>query len=202
MKKSPLFYLSGLILICFLSFTDAEAFKVNKTSSGKLIKWNVPQETYRINASGGPPGSIAAIRRSAATWTNVTGSSFIFIYGGTTTNTAHGTNNGKNLVNFGKLPLGTLAENVFWYNPTTGRMYDSDLEFNTSYQWATTGAAGYYDVQGIGTHEMGHSLSLADLYGSGDTAKTMYGYSSEGETKKRTLTSDDINGINYLYPSF
>ncbi len=200
MKKFPLFCLSGLILICFLSLTDAQAFKVNRTGSGKPIKWNVPREAYRINASGGPSGSIAAIRRSAATWTNVAGSPFVFVYGGTATSTAHGTNDGINLVNFGSLAQGTLAENVFWYNPTTGRLYDSDLEFNTSYQWATTGAAGYFDVQDIGTHELGHSLSLADLYGSADTAKTMYGYSSDGEKKKRTLTSDDIHGIMYLYP--
>jgi len=43
-------------------------------------------------------------------------------------------------------------------------------------------------------------LSLGDLYGSGDTEKTMYGYSSPGETKKRTLHQDDIDGICYIYP--
>ncbi|GLI34281.1 matrixin family metalloprotease [Desulforhabdus amnigena] len=200
MKKFPLFLFSGLILFCFLSSTDAGAFEASKTDSGKLIKWAFPQETYRINASGGPSGSIKAIRRSAATWTNVTGSSFIFIYGGKTTSTAYGINDGENLMNFGKLPLGTLAENYNWYNPITGRVYDSDIKFNTRYKWATTGVAGYYDVQNIATHEMGHSLSLADLYGPGDTAKTMYGYSSESEIKKRSLTRDDINGIKYLYP--
>lgn len=29
--------------------------------------------------------------------------------------------------------------------------------------------------------------------------ETMYGYASEGETKKRTLNSGDIQGINNLY---
>lgn len=43
-------------------------------------------------------------------------------------------------------------------------------------------------------------MSLGDLYGSGDTEKTMYGYASLGETKKRTLHQDDIDGISYIYP--
>ena len=46
---------------------------------------------------------------------------------------------------------------------------------------------------------LGHSLSLADLYGAADSEKTMYGYSATGETKQRTLDQDDINGIIYLY---
>ena len=52
----------------------------------------------------------------------------------------------------------------------------------------------------MGTHELGHSLSLGDLYNSADADKTMYGYASSGETKKRTLHQDDIDGITYLYP--
>jgi hypothetical protein len=56
------------------------------------------------------------------------------------------------------------------------------------------------DVANIATHELGHTLVLADLYGGGDTEKTMYGYASAGETKKRTLHSDDIAGIRYLFP--
>ena len=198
MKTFPLVCLFALILLSMFC-NDAKAFEVSRTDSGRVIKWSVPQESYHINGSGGPSGCIHAIRRAAATWTNVTGSPFVFSYAGTTVNSAHGSDDGVNLVNFGKLQLGTLAENAYWYNPTTGRMLDSDLMFNTRYRWATTVAAGYYDVQNIATHELGHSLSLEDLYGPNDTAKTMYGWAASGETKKRTLTADDINGITYLY---
>ncbi|MBT8363237.1 MAG: hypothetical protein KJP23_00930, partial [Deltaproteobacteria bacterium] len=44
-------------------------------------------------------------------------------------------------------------------------------------------------------------LALADLYNSSDSEKTMYGTIQEGETKKRSLHQDDINGIRYLYPT-
>ena len=81
------------------------------------------------------------------------------------------------------------------------RILECDIEFQDYYTWSSTGEAGKYDVQNIGTHEFGHTLNLGDLYGSGDTEKAMYGYSSAGETKKRTLHQDDIDGICYIYPA-
>jgi hypothetical protein len=72
--------------------------------------------------------------------------------------------------------------------------------FNTCYSWSASGEAGKIDVQNVATHELGHWLTLLDLCGGGDSDKTMYGYTYAGETKKRTLDSDDIAGINYIYP--
>ena len=57
------------------------------------------------------------------------------------------------------------------------------------------------DIWNIATHESGHSLCLGDLYGGGDSAKTMYGYASNCDTHARTLHSDDINGIIAIYGS-
>ncbi len=77
---------------------------------------------------------------------------------------------------------------------------DCRVRFNTSWGWSTSGEAGKLDVQNIATHELGHWLLLGDLYGAGDTEKTMYGSTAYGETKKRTLESDDIAGVRHLYP--
>jgi hypothetical protein len=55
-------------------------------------------------------------------------------------------------------------------------------------------------VRNVATHEFGHFLTLGDLNGGGDTEKTMYYNVATGETKKQTLETDDINGINYIYP--
>ena len=57
------------------------------------------------------------------------------------------------------------------------------------------------DVQNIVTHEFGHGWGLADLYDTSCSEETMYGYSEEGETKKRTLNDGDIAGIQELYGS-
>ncbi|MBI5473736.1 MAG: hypothetical protein HY961_15465 [Ignavibacteriae bacterium] len=45
-----------------------------------------------------------------------------------------------------------------------------------------------------------NKLSLQDLYGGADAAKTMYGYSSTNQTSKRTLETEDIAGCISLQP--
>lgn len=81
-----------------------------------------------------------------------------------------------------------------------GVILDCDITFNTYYSWSTSGGSTSFDVQSVVTHELGHWLKLNDLYGGSDTEKTMYGYISLGETKKRSLDTDDLNGINTIYP--
>lgn len=191
-----------LFIFLLIPFSKAAAFEVNKTNSGLDIKWSVPNETYYINEAGGPAGSLAAIQAGTQTWADVSTSSFTFIYGGTTTSTAYGINDGINIILFGSMgTTGTLARNYIWYNPATGEISDTDIKFNTDYPWATDGSVTAYDVQNVATHELGHSLSLSDLYNDSEIEETMYGYSYKGETKQRTLTQDDINGITYLYAS-
>ncbi len=93
-------------------------------------------------------------------------------------------------------PLAVTARTPLSGNPIT----DMDTTFNTSYPWSTSGGSSAYDVQNVATHELGHWLRLLDLYGSGDTEATMYYSVSTGEIKKRSLETDDLDGINYIYP--
>jgi len=197
-------HIAGCIsIIIFLSvwFSSASAYLVTKTTGGADVKWFTPSATYLVNPTGGPANTLSAIQASMQTWTDVIPSVFTFVYGGTSSSTSCANYNGINLVCFGSMGLtGTLAQNSFWYYTVSGQIIESDVKFNTDYLWATDGSASAYDVQNVGTHEFGHSLSLADLYNTGDSEKTMYGYAATGETKKRSLDQDDINGISYLYP--
>jgi predicted Zn-dependent protease len=84
--------------------------------------------------------------------------------------------------------------------PPSGQFTDIDTVFNTYYPWSTSGGANALDVQNIATHELGHWLVLWDLTGDSNKEKTMYYQTDYGETKKRTLETDDLNGINYIYP--
>ena len=145
--------------------------------------------------------TLSAIQSAMQTWTNVIASSFEFIYGGDTSSSC-GYRDDVNRICFASMgSTGTVAKSSIWYDLNTGQILETDLKFNTDYAFKTDGATDAYDVQDIATHEFGHSLGLADLYGSSDSDKTMYGYSAMGETKKRTLTQDDMDGITYLYPS-
>ena len=136
------------------------------------------------------------------TWTDVSTSPFNFNYGGTTSSTAYGIMDGTNIICFGTITTtGTVGQNTIGIIQLHGQLIDSDISFNTYYSWVTDGSIKGYDVQNVATHELGHSLNLADLYSIADTEKTMYGSTEYGETKRRTLEQDDIDGITYLYPS-
>jgi hypothetical protein len=62
--------------------------------------------------------------------------------------------------------------------------------------WSTSGDSTKFDVQNIATHEFGHWSYLGH---STNTEATMYKYSEVGEIKKRSLHSDDLAGLVYLY---
>ncbi|MEI8205713.1 MAG: InlB B-repeat-containing protein [Kiritimatiellales bacterium] len=193
-----------LLLLCLFPLA-AHPFEVTKTSTGAEIKWTVRSVSIRINSIGAPVGTGTAIQSAMNTWSTVAGSDFDFVYAGTTTLSGAVYDDRKNVCSFGDLGTGgTIAQNTFWFNDTTGAISASDIVFNTNYAWSVTGEVGKMDVQNIATHELGHSLSLDDLYNSGDSLKTMYGYASYGETKKQSLETDDIAGIIYLYsaPSY
>jgi len=197
------FFLAAALIVSvsFLSAEHSKAYVVNTTDSGTEISWDTTLVGYQINPSGGPSGSIAAIQASMQAWSDVSTSSFTFAYDGQTTSSDHGFLDFTNVITFGEISdPSVLAENAYWYL-TTGEMIDSDIMFNTNQPWDTTGTSDAYDVQNVGTHELGHSLSLGHVGGPSGTEKTMYPYASLGETKKRTLDQDDIDGITFLYPS-
>jgi hypothetical protein len=88
-----------------------------------------------------------------------------------------------------------------WGGPPPGReivewdqVYD-DVDFD----WSSSGEPGKMDFENIATHELGHSVGLADLYESACSEETMFGYAGNGETKKQTLEAGDIQGALELY---
>lgn len=165
-------------------------------------------ENYVINpncvdASAGDAASqITQIQNGVAAWNNA-GAAFEFTYGGQSSQAAVQYNN-VNLIFFSTSPPdggGYVAAVFYWANGNN--MLECDLVFNDlNYTWWNgSGSCGgnKMDIWNIATHELGHWLCLADLYGYGDSEKTMYGYVDYCETKKRTLHSDDIAGITAIY---
>jgi hypothetical protein len=86
---------------------------------------------------------------------------------------------------------------------------DTDIEFNGAYFEFGTAESGdtdnLVDLQTVITHEIGHTVGLADLYDTQYEDSTMYGldiHENDGtvSTDKRDLHQDDMDGLCTIYP--
>lgn len=86
----------------------------------------------------------------------------------------------------------------FGGKPSSRMIVEFDIMLDTDYNWGDADVDPLLmDVQNIVTHELGHGIGLADIYYC--ELETMYGYSYEGDTEKRTLFEGDIAGLQKLY---
>lgn len=99
-------------------------------------------------------------------------------------------------------PDDAIAVTVVWHDTDTGVIYDADMLLNEQMgPFVNCGVAcapteTHFDLRNVVTHEAGHFLGLAH---SADVAATMYFRADVGETLKRTLAQDDIDGICDIY---
>jgi hypothetical protein len=95
----------------------------------------------------------------------------------------------------------TLALTTTTYNALTGEILDGDIEFNTAnLAFAVLPAVGGsgHDLENTAVHEVGHFVGIAH---SLVADATMWGSAPPGETAKRSLHADDINGVVFKYPA-
>lgn len=111
----------------------------------------------------------------------------------------------KNEIYFGDIPNpGVIAATTVWgifSGPPQGRrLVEFDAIFDDpDFVWGdATSNPSLMDYQNIATHEFGHAAGMGHPANT-CTEETMYAYSTEGETKKRTLNIGDIEGIKKLY---
>ena len=100
----------------------------------------------------------------------------------------------------GFFPLGsaTVALTPALFNGS-GRILDADILFNgRGFDFSTSKQPGFFDVQDVGTHELGHFLGL-DHTGWGGA--TMYPFVSQNQILQRSLGLDDSGGMRDAYPS-
>ncbi len=191
-------------LVCGLPDADSFAL-IGKTG------WKLPSSwTYYINSGSMPSsinGSLAEIAaQSFKSWTDVANVTISNV--GTTTVGRKGFD-GKNIITWGTASGSALAVTYTWYYTSTGEVAEVDTIMNKKFTWTwsdpdvwTDPACAYsnsYDAQNILTHELGHWFGLNDHYTADYANATMFGYGSKQETKKDTLTTGDIYGIQAIY---
>jgi hypothetical protein len=79
-------------------------------------------------------------------------------------------------------------------------VFDADIAFNPHAQFSTSTPAlpNEFDLQSVATHEFGHALGLDH---SGIAHAVMFPAGDTGESQQRTLSTDDLIAISFLYPS-
>jgi hypothetical protein len=94
---------------------------------------------------------------------------------------------------------GAIAITTTQFSPTTGEIYDSDVELNSEANTFTTDLALVQtDLPSVVQHESGHFLGLA--HSLVDTATMFATLPSPPDVSFRTLDQDDIDAICSAYP--
>lgn len=95
-------------------------------------------------------------------------------------------------------PNDTLAKTTVTFDHETGEILDADIEVNHAYNELTVHDDNVvYDLRSIMTHEIGHFIGLDH---TPDTEATMFAAYDEGDTKQRTLETDDVDAACEVYP--
>ena len=177
-------------------------------STGKLtVKWKFNDEGRRKLRA--PDGLLeSAVEAGMAEW-HKWNSNVNFAYGGTTTALfgARGRDgscdDGTNVIGWARMDRDIIAQVITCLDSSGRRVVDTDLALNITQHWEDVqgepDSRHTFDIRSIVTHELGHVLSLADLYSGDAVYMTMMGNARYGETRKRTLGLGDIIGVQTAY---
>lgn len=207
-----------LVCVEFTHYADgtvvAESYSVS-TGAGYALKDYMVVEpwSFMINTSGAntdlSSGQIySAIEAGMREW-NSNMSQPKFSMNNTTTSLVAGVQDYNNVISFGKLDSGVLARTTAWYDkdfklpegyPATYLAVEADIVFNNQTFWTDVSAGGNgYDMQSLATHELGHTLGLADVYNTNYAYATMYGLGYANDIAARSLASPDLQGLSQYY---
>ncbi|MDO8509139.1 MAG: hypothetical protein Q7S27_05650 [Nanoarchaeota archaeon] len=177
-----------------------------KTACYVLIgaKWPTLSVNYVINPAN--PQSLSesfitsTLSSSAEKWDNATSKELFNNSYQVDYNTQPGVRDSKNTLGFGNYgDNNVIAVTSLWVS-NTGAIVEADVLFNTLYTWGDASIdPSLMDLDNIGTHELGHTVGMGDVYNSACLSVTMFGYSGTGDIEKRTLESADITGLRKIY---
>ena len=195
--------LSFIVLAIILAFPNvAYGYTQKYTSGGRLVSWKRSQvdiTVVRTDNCSCPSRTevISSLERSAATWNEIPAAPHINI----TENSDSpewGIDgiNGVYLVQDWPFSFRALAVTLTTYNDDTGELIDTDIIINGEMRFGLSGERNRYDLDTVLTHELGHVLGLdeSDVRGA-----TMFPDTRRGETDRRQLSTDDVDGILSLY---
>jgi hypothetical protein len=173
-----------------------------------VINYKYNDANRRVLRAPEPAETRGAIHAAAATWRHWNSNIVMRDTGDTTARFGalgrDGTcADGNNVITWGRVDdPDAVGMAGMCLDKTRHVIRDADIALNISYWWSLgpNPRRATYDVQEIVTHEMGHWLSLLDIYAGGGQNQTMFGSADPNETRKRTLGLGDVRGLQRAYP--
>ena len=223
-RRSGAFALVAVWSIVFAHAQPAFAyfkFGVNVNGTTVALHWASTPVRYFLNdrgANGVTPSQFqTAVSRAFSTWEAVPTASVSYQFVGFTS-AAPGEEDGLSTLGFLNRPDldRVLATTSFVIDNSTGALVESDIFFNSAFDWSTAeaGESGRFDIQSTALHEIGHfnglghsALGETELREGGgrrvlasDAVMFPIAYGA-GTIAGRTLRADDIAGLSDIYPS-
>lgn len=195
-----IFLIAALI---FLIPNAAYAYTQKYTSTGRLVRWSrspIELTVVRVDNCRSCPDEtevFGSLQRAASTWNEIPTSPNINIIerSGNPEWDIDGVN-GVYLVRDWPFSFRALAITLTSYNENTGELIDTDVIINGEMLFGFSGERNRYDLDTVLTHELGHVLGLDE---SSVPGATMFPNTRKGETDRRELSTDDVDGIMSLY---
>jgi len=214
---------TSVLAACVLAPSLASGFELRHAPDGKEVRWGSSSVAFVIDPTveSGVKGGSAAVADAIAAWSQTGGGPSLSSTVGP--GGAQPTYDGQNSIILMKdfEPAGhALAVTVSTIDDSTGDLVDTDIVINGAHRFsvlpagatdpgatpmANEGAGGdevvrdAFDLQHVAAHEVGHALGLADV--QGDSSVLMYAMTAPGSAANRAPTSDDVAGIETLYPA-
>ena len=190
--------------VCSLADPDSNAVV-------EPLAWQLPNNwSYNLNLDSAPAAFRASLPtiagRAFGVWQAAINNQVNFVLGDSTAVNRQAYDL-KNIIAWGRTNGSALAVTYTRYASSTGQVVDVDTIMNQKFAWSWTDQntnalcswTNTYDAQNILTHELGHWLGLNDEYTDAFADNTMFGYGSQAEVKKDTLTTGDIQGALAIY---